>query len=457
MYNLSDDDMVSHCCWKDNETILAFENKKGLGVGYYLMRDRSQNFERLWPGVTADGHPSFGPDGNMVVTDTYPDRARVASITVMRGAHRKVLAKVFAPFKYDNDTRCDLHPRWSRDGESIYFDSVYEGHRGLYRVPCELPRLDMHAPDKLVSVVIPTYKRSETLIRAIQSALNQTYRNIEVLVVDDNMPNDAFSLAVQETLRAVPDKRVHYLQQEKHINGSAARNAGIEAAKGEYVAFLDDDDVWYPDKLDKQMEVFSANPSVGLVYTGTRAIYVNDHVSYSILPKHEGDLSRIILLENCIGTTSSVVAKKDIIVAAGKFDTQMPALQDYDLWVRICQLARIGTVRAEELDYYNFRDSTQISSNTEKYEKAFIRLNEKYQELLKTLNASEQKKRSQYELFLLANKALRNNDKKKGRSYLKKILKNGFSRKAAAMIAMSPFPYRLLLKARKKADRTIKI
>jgi hypothetical protein len=134
MYNLSDDDMVSHCYWKNDDEIIAFENKKGQGAGYYLMRDKSQDYRRLWPEMIDDGHPSFSPNGDLVVTDTYPNRARVATVKVMRGTQVTEVAKVFAPFKYDNDTRCDLHPRWSRDGENIYFDSVYEGHRGLYRV-----------------------------------------------------------------------------------------------------------------------------------------------------------------------------------------------------------------------------------------------------------------------------------------------------------------------------------
>lgn len=140
MYLLSDDDMVSHCCWKDDEHILAFENKKNGGPGYYLMKDKTQEYERLWPSMSADGHPSYSPDGSLVVTDTYPDRARIASVKVMSGpndADIKTVARVFAPFKYDNDTRCDLHPRWSRDGRKIAFDSVYEGHRGLYMIEVE--------------------------------------------------------------------------------------------------------------------------------------------------------------------------------------------------------------------------------------------------------------------------------------------------------------------------------
>lgn len=140
MYLLSDDDMVSHCYWKNDKEIIAFERKKVGGNGYYLMKDKSQEYQHLWTQLTNDGHPSYCPtDNSLVVFDTYPNRARVQEVKIVRdtdveGNSIKVLAKVFAPFKYDNDTRCDLHPRWSRDGRKVCFDSVYEGHRGLYVV-----------------------------------------------------------------------------------------------------------------------------------------------------------------------------------------------------------------------------------------------------------------------------------------------------------------------------------
>ena len=138
MYVLSDDDMVSHCFWKDDEHILAFENKKDGGPGYYLMKDKTQEYSRCWPQLSNDGHPSYSPDRSLIVTDTYPDRARIAEVKLMDGDETKpdvkVIARVFAPFKYDNDTRCDLHPRWNHAGDKICFDSVFEGHRGLYVV-----------------------------------------------------------------------------------------------------------------------------------------------------------------------------------------------------------------------------------------------------------------------------------------------------------------------------------
>lgn len=140
MYVLSDDDMVSHCYWKNDEEIIAFERKKEFGPGFYVMKDKTQEWTHIWPQLSNDGHPSYCPtDNSLVVFDTYPSRSRIQEVKLGRdndtkGDSVKTIAKVFAPFKYDNDTRCDLHPRWSRDGKKVCFDSVFEGHRGLYVV-----------------------------------------------------------------------------------------------------------------------------------------------------------------------------------------------------------------------------------------------------------------------------------------------------------------------------------
>lgn len=132
LYNLLDDDFVSHCYWKNNQEIITFAEKKGEGRGYYLLRDRTKECKHLWPSLVGDGHPSYGPDGR-VVTDTYPDRRRVAQIYLLDENKKEtpVVTQVFAPFRYDNDVRCDLHPRWSRDGKQICFDAVYQGKRSL--------------------------------------------------------------------------------------------------------------------------------------------------------------------------------------------------------------------------------------------------------------------------------------------------------------------------------------
>ena len=114
MYVLSDDDMVSHCYWKNDEEIIAYERKHSEGNGYYLMKDKTQKWEHLWREIKEDGHPSYCPtDNTLVVFDSYPSRSRIQEIRVAHddSSEVKVLARVNAPFKYDNDTRCDLHPR----------------------------------------------------------------------------------------------------------------------------------------------------------------------------------------------------------------------------------------------------------------------------------------------------------------------------------------------------------
>lgn len=134
MYNLSDDVFVSHCYWKNDAEILSFLRKKAHGNHYYLMKDKTQEYKMYWPELNTDGHCSYSPDGNLIITDTYPNRKRLASVYLCTEKDNKSqrIARVFSPFRYDNDCRCDLHPRWNRKGDKICIDSVHEGKRGLY-------------------------------------------------------------------------------------------------------------------------------------------------------------------------------------------------------------------------------------------------------------------------------------------------------------------------------------
>lgn len=271
MYVLSDDDMVSHCCWKNNSAILAFENKKRTGPGYYLMKDKTQKYIHCWPQFSNDGHPSYSPDRGLIVTDSYPNRARVASINVMDGNERKkenrTVAKVFAPFKYDNDTRCDLHPRFNRVGDMVCFDSVFEGHRGLYMVPvrsldfleenieknsdCGGLEKNAEINGGLVSVIIPIYNVSDYLERCVNSVVNQTYHNLEIILVDDGSTDRSGEIC---DLFAERDKRINVIHKE---NGglSSARNAGLEKASGDFIAFIDSDDWIEPDTYEYMLSL----------------------------------------------------------------------------------------------------------------------------------------------------------------------------------------------------------
>lgn len=138
MYNLSDDDMVSHCYWKNDEEIISFENKKETGPGYYLMKDKSHEYTHLWKNIDNDGHPSYSPNKRYILIDSYPNNQRIQILKCMEeNGKEKILARLFSPFKYDNDLRCDLHPRWNRKSNKVCFDSTFEGKRRLYIVESE--------------------------------------------------------------------------------------------------------------------------------------------------------------------------------------------------------------------------------------------------------------------------------------------------------------------------------
>lgn len=256
MYVLSDDDMVSHCFWKDDERILAFENKKDSGTGYYLMKDKTQEYVHCWPELTGDGHPSYCPDRSRVVTDSYPDRARIQYLRVMKDEKAKpeVMAKVFSPFKYDNDTRCDLHPRWNHAGDKVCFDSVFESHRGLYEVdvPAALEKVNCN---EKVSVVIPVYNVEKYLERCVESVMHQTYNNIEVILVNDGSTDGSLNVC-----KRLQEKYPQITIVDKKNGGlSSARNAGIAASHGEYIAFLDSDDWVTSDCYEYMLRLVVAN------------------------------------------------------------------------------------------------------------------------------------------------------------------------------------------------------
>ena len=137
LYVLLDNDMVSHCCWRDCTRILTWARRHERGDRYLLLTDQTNRMTVLWDDVLmSDGHPTYSPDGRYVVTDTYPNRKRMARIFVADTASGDIreAACVYAPLVYDNETRCDLHPRWSRDGALICFDAATEGSRQMYIV-----------------------------------------------------------------------------------------------------------------------------------------------------------------------------------------------------------------------------------------------------------------------------------------------------------------------------------
>lgn len=184
----------------------------------------------------------------------------------------------------------------------------------------------------LVSVVIPTYKRYDTLSRAIKSVVSQTYSNIEILVVDDNEPGDEFSLGVRKMISELSYPNLKLITQKKHINGAAARNAGIVHAKGEYIAFLDDDDLWLPDKIEMEVNFIHALPSdVGAV-SNRKVFYKNgkiDHISEYWKADRKQNfkvLSKQLNIQTC-----TLLIRRRCLDETGYFDSNLRRHQEVQL------------------------------------------------------------------------------------------------------------------------------
>lgn len=183
-----------------------------------------------------------------------------------------------------------------------------------------------------VSIIIPTYNRSRLLARAVKSVLNQTYQNFELIIVDDGSTDDT-----REIVAGFNDKRIRYVRHEENKGEAAARNTGIKAARGGYIAYQDSDDEWLPEKLAKQMKLLEdASPEVGVIYTGfwKTENHKRTYVPFSWVSRKNGDIHKELLKGNFIGSPA-VLIKKECFNKVGLFDENLRNLVDWEMWIRI--------------------------------------------------------------------------------------------------------------------------
>lgn len=193
----------------------------------------------------------------------------------------------------------------------------------------------------LVSVVIPTYNRAGSIIKAVESVLNQTYQNIEIIVVDDNSSDNT-----EELIKLLGNDKIRYIKNEMNLGPSGARNKGIQHAKGEYIAFQDSDDEWLPSKLEQQLQLFQQE-DYGLVYCAYR--YLKGSLNYKYpsekysLEELEGNIFESMFEMNKISTQTMII-KKEVLKQVGGFEETLRCLEDWELALRICYKYKIGFV-----------------------------------------------------------------------------------------------------------------
>lgn len=219
-----------------------------------------------------------------------------------------------------------------------------------------------------VSVIIPTRNRRKRLERCIGSVLAQTYGSTEIVVV-----NDASSDDTREYLDGLDGIIPIYINQ--NIGPCAARNIGAKVARGDVLAFLDDDDRWHPSKLKKQMEVMGAD-GAGLVYCGYSKVDDTNRLLGTTNCTKRGYVYNDIIRHNIFGSPTPIM-RRDAFEAAGGWDESFPAAQDYDLWTRMAKVTRFDYVDEPLATYVEhegeriWNDMSKVIKGREMYLKKF--------------------------------------------------------------------------------------
>ena len=200
----------------------------------------------------------------------------------------------------------------------------------------------------LVSIIISTYKRSSFINTAVNNALEQSYENIEIVVVDDNNPDTKERFETEKAMREYSgNERIKYIKHEKNSGAGEARNTGLRNCNGEYIAFLDDDDLCTRDRIEKQVSVFRRNQysQLGLVYCYSKVKASNKFSKDFINERHyKGNCIYEFMYDGCIAATSQWLCKKDILLELGGFK-KMPSKEESDLMFRLL-------LSGYEIDFY---------------------------------------------------------------------------------------------------------
>lgn len=228
-----------------------------------------------------------------------------------------------------------------------------------------------------VSVVIPTKNRSELLLRAIESVVNQSYKELEVVVVDDGSTDDT-----ESCVAALGHNNLKYIKLNSSVGGAKARNKGIASCKGSYIAFLDDDDEWLPHKVELQMKFVNTYGFIGTrinIVRNGKDFSKNRQINISATPKYTMIDLNDMLISNCGISPSSVLMEKETLLRINGFDESLNANQGRDLFIRFMKEAKHG-VRIDEVcvNQYQNHNYGRISEGKGKRLESIRKVHEKY-------------------------------------------------------------------------------
>jgi len=229
-----------------------------------------------------------------------------------------------------------------------------------------------------VSIILPTHNRAMTIKKSVESILEQTYKDFELIIIDDNSSDNTYGLVM-----AFGDNRIQYTKLEKQMGAAYARNVGLKKAAGDYLAFQDSDDIWLCEKLTKQMEVFEKEPdSTGVVYSGMWRINGDEKIFVpgGNIHRREGDIHTEVLRKNFIGLPSAII-RKECFATSGMFDESLPCLQDWELWIRMSKKYKFKYMNEALVDAYYTDES--ISINYKKLSAALMHILDKHYDVFR--------------------------------------------------------------------------
>lgn len=237
--------------------------------------------------------------------------------------------------------------------------------------------------NNLVSVIIPTYNGASTIRRCLNSVINQTYSNIEIIVVIDKATNDS----TEEILKNINSDRIKYYVSDKEKSASYNRNLGINKSKGEYISFIDDDDEWEKNKIEKQVDFLKNNKKYKSVITNYTFILGNSKKRFRTFSSNY--TKEVLLMSKKLAAGSNIMTSRDELFSIGLFDDTFQGHQDLELVIKLDSKHKIGHIDEYLVNIYG--RSGRVLTNAQKIADIKTKFLEKFSKIISSYPKKVQK------------------------------------------------------------------